>query len=67
MATESIWVEGTPLCSVLFSAREKNTVVDPFTVALTVTVTNLTVIHYHIFAFVCVLKVPAEKKSLTTL
>lgn len=65
MATESIWVEGTPLCSVLFSAREKNTVVDPFTVALTVTVTNLTVIHYHIF--VCVLKVPAEKKSLTTL
>ena len=35
------------LCSSL--SREKSTVVDPFRVVLTVTVTNLTVRHYHIF------------------
>lgn len=62
------------LCSSL--SRKKSTVVDPFRVVLAVTVTNLTVRHYHIFAFGCVcvcsvsstrLKVPAEKKSLITL
>lgn len=42
MATESIRVEGTPLCSVFFSAKEKNAVVDPFRVVLTPALTNLT-------------------------
>lgn len=39
---ESIRVEGTPLCSVFFSAKEKNAVVDPFRVVLTPALTNLT-------------------------